>query len=294
MRRGKLQSVAILILAFFLSAIGTVAQERLVDISTTLPRAGEAALLDLDVQIQKGSLRVAAVGEPNVDILEQAALYMAEKGYNLEILECQDYESPNQMVINGEADANLYQHTAFLWRYNQEKGSRLAAVDSVYYEPMRIYPGRTAALEELGEGAVIGVPANLTAYAKSLFLLQQAGLIELTEDADLTAVWEDVTANPRGLKLVEYEETQLPELLEELDLAVFHPGYALAAGVNPDEFLLQEETTGMTAGLLSTVLVSRDQEPTPELKLLIEVLESPEMKQYIEEYYYGSIVMLEE
>lgn len=324
MKRDRLLPVMVILLAFFLGGCGKTPEEvsvEMVDISSGLPAAGEAALLTESAVFpeakgeaaameettaveeatvatppvaEKGTIRVATIGEPNLEILKQAVVLMREKGYTLEVMVCEDYASPNTMVLEAQADVNLYQHAAFLDRYNQEHGTQLVALDPVYYEPMGIYPGKTKKIEELGAQATIAVPANPTAYAKSLFLLQQAGLIELMEDTDLMAVWEDVLHNPLELTLVEYEEAELPGVLEEADLALFHPGYALAAGMDPEAYLLQEAADGMMAGLLAPVLVAAEEAGlTPAAEELIRVLESTEMKQFIEKNYQGSIIILE-
>lgn len=293
----------------------TKIQESLVNIAYALPKGGvaavddrieealkeiigsDAAVVDSAKEVLpplKGTLRVAVVGQPNQGILEAAAPLLRQLGYELEIVGCEDYDSPNSLLLEGKVEANFFQHEAYLQRYNQNRDTDLRALGAVHYEPMAIYPGSCKALENLEKGARIGVPANPTGYAQALLLLQQEGLLKLMEDTDLTAVWEDVTDNPLELELVQMEEEELVSSLDELDLAIFHGGYGLWKGISPASALVREADTSLAAGLLSQLLVAEDgKEEAEELSALMTVLKSEEMKEYINRQYQGSIVVLE-
>ncbi len=278
----------------------------------------------------KGRVRVAVVGQPNERILETAAPLLRQRGYELEAISCEDYDSPNALLLEGRAEANFFQHSAYLQRYNQNKDTNLTSLGAVHYEPMAIYPGTCKTLEDLEKGATIGVPKGPTGYAQALLLLQQEGLLKLMEDTDLTAVWEDVVENPLELKLAPMDEEELVSSLDRLDLAIFHGGYGLWKGISPSAALAREEDTSLAAGMLSQILVTAGSEEAeqsgtdeaeamagqpeaPEaeaqapaeaqasaessleegLAALMEVLKSEEMKEYINRQYQGSIVVLE-
>ncbi len=208
----------------------------------------------------KGRVRVAVVGQPNERILEAAAPLLRQRGYELEAISCEDYDSPNALLLEGRAEANFFQHSAYLQRYNQNKNKNLISLGAVHYEPMAIYPGTCKTLEDLGKGAAIGVPEGPTGYAQALLLLQQEGLLKLMEDTDLTAVWEDVVENPLELKLVPMEEEELVSSLDRLDLAVFHGGYGLWKGISPSAALAREENSSLAAEMLSQILVTAGSE----------------------------------
>lgn len=318
-----LMTMSVFLLLFGVKAKAeTDKKEPLFTITNSLPRAGEAAI---DEKIQKaledtepdvdsskaeeltretlpplkGSLRIAVVGEPNTEILEAAAVQMRQEGYVLEIISCEDYESPNTLLLEGKVEGNLFQHSAYLELYNRHKEVQLVSLGAVYYEPLGIYPGKCKTLEQVSKGAKIGVPEDPTGYAKALLLLQQEGLLTLMEDTDLTAIWEDVIENPLELKLIPLKEEELVTSRQELDLALFHGSYALGQQLSPHEALATEKANSLAAKRLSRILVTRGGDEEPEekeegLAVLMKVLQSEEMQEYIEREYRGSMMVLEQ
>ena len=83
--------------------------------------------------------------------------------------------------------ANYFQHIPYLDEFNETRGTHLVNVAGVHIEPMAIYAGKTASLEELPDGAVIGVPNDATNEGRALLLLEAQGLITLDDSSNLTA-----------------------------------------------------------------------------------------------------------
>jgi D-methionine transport system substrate-binding protein len=108
------------------------------------------------------TITVAASPIPHAEILEQAKPLLAEKGYDLDIKVFEDYVQPNEVVNSGEIDANYFQHVPYLDSFNEEKGTDLVVAGKIHYEPLGIYPGTKASLDEIGDGDVIAVPNDTT------------------------------------------------------------------------------------------------------------------------------------
>ena len=128
-------------------------------------------------------IKVGASPAPHAEILEVVKELLAEQGITLEITEFDDYILPNQAVEDGSLDANYFQHITYLNNFNVEYGTSLASAAEVHYEPFGIYAGKTASLAELADGAQIAVPNDTTNEGRALLLLQDQGLITLSEDA---------------------------------------------------------------------------------------------------------------
>ena len=286
-----------------------------INIAYGLPKAGEAMLDEAvnqpeDNHSESGTIevradklvKIAVIGTTERELLEQARPFLRQQGYELEIVGCEDYESPNRLLAEGEVDGNFYQHGAYLERYKRTWDTRLYGLGAVYYEPMGIYLGKCTSLKELKQGARIGVPEDPTGYSQALLLLAREGLIDLAEDADIWTIWEDVTANPYELELVQMEEEKLPASLEELDLALFHTGYGLWQGLEPENFLALEGKDSLAAEALSRVIAVREeaneqnadeQNATEGVLLLLEILKSNELKAFVSKQYQGSILILD-
>ena len=142
------------------------------------------------------------------------------------------------------------------------------------------------------EGAQIGVPNDATNEARALLLLQDQGLIKLKEGADLNATKLDIVENPKNLEIMEIDAAQLARSLQDLDMAVINGNYALQAGLNAKTDGLAMETEDSLAGktYANIVAVRNGDENREEIKTLIEVLTSDQVKAFMEEKYQGSVV----
>lgn len=239
------------------------------------------------------TVKIGATPVPHVEILEFISPMMEEKGFELDIVAFEDYIMPNTLVENGELDANYFQHINYLNNFNTENGTHLVAVIPVHFEPMGVYKGKTQTLEELPDGATIGVPNDPTNEARALQLLETLGLIELNPDAGITATKLDITKNDKNLEIVEMESAQLPRRLEEFDLAVINGNNALNAGlyVNIDAVGGESSDVEVYKGNVNYVAVKEDNAEAPFVEALREALNDQTTIDFINEKYQGNVIV---
>jgi D-methionine transport system substrate-binding protein len=237
-------------------------------------------------------IKVGATPAPHAEILAEATALMAEKGYTLEIVEFTDYVQPNSNLESGDIDANYFQHKPYLDDFNAENGTHIVPVAAIHYEPLGLYPGKTATIEDLAEGASIAVPNDTTNEARALLLLAENGIIEVNEEAGLKATKLDITSNPLNIDIVEMEAAQLARTLQDVDMAVINGNYAIQAGMNAEtDAIAKEEKDSLAAETYANVLcVKEGNEEDPRVQALIEVLTSDEIKTFIEDTYQGAVV----
>ena len=239
-------------------------------------------------------IRVAASPTPHAEILAVAKELLAKDGIELEIVEYTDYVQPNLVVESGELDANYFQHTPYLNTFNAENGTHIVSAGLVHYEPFGIYAGKTASLDALPDGAEIIIPNDGSNETRALLLLQQEGLITLADgiDAASNATIHDIADNPKNLKITELEAAQLTKSLQDVDLAVINGNYALDAGLNAgSDALAIEDASGDAAQYYANLLgVKEGRENDPAIQALIKALQSPEVKDFINEHYEGAVV----
>ena len=241
----------------------------------------------------KNTVTVGATPAPHCEILEIAKDLMKEEGYTLVIKEFNDYIIPNEAVEEGELDANYFQHITYMNNFNVEHGTNLVSVAGIHYEPLGLYAGKTASLEELQPGAKISVPNDATNEARALLLLQQAGLITLEEGVTIDATKADIAENPLNLEIVEMEAAQLTSTLRDVDMAVINGNYAIDAELNVADALAVEAADGAAAEAYVNVLtVKAGNENNEGIQALVKVLQSDEIRTYIEETYAGAVVPL--
>ena len=237
-------------------------------------------------------LNVAASATPHAEILEECVPILAEQGIDLQIHVYGDYVVPNTAVEEGAEDANYFQHVPYLDNFNAENGTHLVSVAGVHIEPMGIYAGKTASLEELADGASVAVPNDVTNEARALLLLQENGIIKLRDGAGITATKNDIVENPFNVEIVEAEAAQLPNQLQDVDYAVINSNYAINAGLNPVADSLAIEGSASAYG--NILAVKEGNENKPKLLALKAALESQQVADFITEKYAGAVVSVVE
>lgn len=242
------------------------------------------------------TITVAASPTPHAEILQQAKEILAKDGWTLEITEFEDYVQPNEVVYSGEIDCNFFQHVPYLDSYNEEKGEDLVSVGGIHYEPFGIYPGTKTELATLTEGDVIAIPNDTTNEARALLLLQDNGILTLSEGAGLTATVNDIVENPYGVKFQELEAAQVSRVTGEVAFVVLNGNYALEAGYSVGKDAVAHELSDSEAAktYVNVLVVKKGNEENEGVKALLEVLKSDEIKQYITDTYDGAVVPFED
>lgn len=227
---------------------------------------------------------------PHGDIIRYIQQNLAAAaGLEIEIVEFSDYVQPNLALADGSIDANYFQHVPYLEDFNQEHNLQLVAVAAIHIEPLGIYSSKIKSLDEIEDGAVVGIPNDATNAGRALNLLAANNLITLKEGVGYAATVNDVIGNPKNLKLTELEAAQLVRSLEDTTISVINGNYALSGGLTPgkDALALESGTNNPYANVL---VVNSGRENDEGIKILKTLLLSAEVKKFIEEKYNGSVI----
>lgn len=238
------------------------------------------------------TITVAASPTPHAEILKVAAEVLEKEGYTLEVTEFSDYVVPNNVVEDGEIDANYFQHQPYLDTFNAENGTHLVSVVAIHYEPFGIYAGTKSAIADLTDGDQIAIPNDGSNRARALLLLEAQGIITLKEGAGMEATVLDIAENPLNLTIVEMEAAQIAGVRDSVALAVINGNYALNAGLNAGtDAIATEDPNSVSAQTYANVLVVKEgNEDNEKTKALIKALTSEEVRNYINETYSGAVV----
>lgn len=234
------------------------------------------------------TITVGASPVPHADILKFVTPILEKEGVNLKVLEFTDYIKPNLSLADKEIDANFFQHKPYLEEFASARGLKLTSLVAVHIEPMGVYSRKVKSVADVKEGAQVAIPNDPTNGGRALKVLETAGLIKLKADAGILATVGDVAENPKKVKFVEIESAQLPRALDDVDLAVINSNYALGANLNPltDAIAIEAKDSPYA----NVVAVRTGDENRAELLKLKTVLQSPELKKFIEEQYKGAVV----
>lgn len=276
-----------------LAACGTAASDPTDAPATDPAPATDAPATDApSAELEK--LVVGASSTPHAEILEAVRGELEALGYELEVTIFDDYVLPNLALADSEIDANYFQHEPYLLNFNAENGTDLVSAVAVHYEPMGIYGGQKASLDEIAEGDSIAVPNDGTNEARALLLLEAEGLITLKEGIDAsteTATILDIAENPLNLEIIEMSAQNIPHSLPDVAFGVINGNYALQAGLTGNDALASESAESDAAQTYANILAVRaGEEGTEKTQALITALTSETCREYIEATYDGAVV----
>lgn len=236
-------------------------------------------------------IKVGATLVPHAEILKNVvAATLAKDGWTLEVVEFNDYVTPNTALESGELDANYFQTLGYLNGENESRGLHLVAAVGVHIEPMGIYSVKVKSIEELPDGAEIGVPNDTDNCNRAIDLLVAKGLLTGTGEVEVINRSEEL--NPHGFELVPIEAAGLPRALEDLDAAVINGNYALEAGL-PEKapaLTIEEFDAETSVRRTNYIAVKAGTEKSAKIQALVKAIVSADVQKYIEDTYKGAVI----
>lgn len=233
-------------------------------------------------------LTVAASPSPHAEILEYVQQHLAKKaGLQLDVRKFSDYVLPNTATESGEVDANFFQHKPYLDDFNKKKQTHIVPVTNVEVEPLGLYSHTVHSLKGIKSGQTVALPNDTTNEGRALHLLAEHHLIDLKPGAGQEATLGDV-ADAKGLKFKELEAAAVPRSLDDVDAAVINGNYALESRLNPSKDALAAESPRHNP-FANFLAVKDGKQHDPEVRKLAKLLNSPQVKKFIEHRYKGGI-----
>ncbi|WP_413773844.1 MetQ/NlpA family ABC transporter substrate-binding protein [Paenibacillus macerans] len=229
------------------------------------------------------TLKVATLIPPMTEILELIKPQLKEEGIDLELVVLSDNVQPNDALANKEVDANFFQHVPYMEQYNESKNAHLAAVQPVYHAVYGAYSKKYKSMEELPDGATIAIANDPSNIARSLMMLDKAGVIKLKEGAGLEATQGDIVENSHNYKFEEVDLLMLARMLDDADLVLMTPAYASPLGLTPKKDALLTETVDSAFAI--TLVAREDNKDSEPVQKLAKAISSPEVKQFLEQKY---------
>lgn len=222
------------------------------------------------------------------DVVKKVA---ARDGLTIDVVVFNDYLQPNEALASGDLDANAFQHKPFLDSQIKTRGYRIVPVGLTITAPLGIYSKKFHSIDQLPEGARIGIQNDPSNGNRALLLLQKAGLIKLKAGVGqngVNATPLDVVENPRKLRLVELDAAQLPRALPDLAAASINNDYAYQAGLSlQKDTIAIEDARGPYANLIATRPQDKEK---PWVARLVKAYQSEEVRNFINTQFKGSII----
>ncbi|MBQ8972271.1 MAG: MetQ/NlpA family ABC transporter substrate-binding protein, partial [Clostridia bacterium] len=177
---------------------------------------------------------------------------LAKSGYNITVkavnLGGAD-GSPNTAVAYGEADLNAFQHYAYFEANTADQGisDQLTVIGETLIVPLSLFSSNHTDLEELKfDGVSIAIPEDTTNQGRALKVLENAGLLTVSEEAGLNGVIKDIAENPYNIKFTELPGSQLASALPDVDAAIINCGVAVSYGLDPNNDPIYKDDVDLT------------------------------------------------
>ncbi len=240
------------------------------------------------------TIKVGATLVPHAEILKDVVAKELEKdGWTLEVVEFNDYVTPNTALEEGSLDANYFQTLGYMKDQNENGGLHLVAVAGVHIEPMGLYSKVYSADTEweLDDGSTIGVPNDTDNYNRAIEFLVAAGHLKGTgSEAELNG---NKDLNPHDLVITPIEAASLPRALDDLTAAVINGNYALEAEL-PEKLggalIVEQFNEETSVRRTNYIVVKEGSEGSDKINALVKAITSDAVKDYIENTYKGAVI----
>uniref|UniRef100_Q07LR9 NLPA lipoprotein n=1 Tax=Rhodopseudomonas palustris (strain BisA53) TaxID=316055 RepID=Q07LR9_RHOP5 len=232
-------------------------------------------------------IRIGVTAGPYAEILRYAGDLAAKQGIELKITEFTDYTIPNAALAQDDLDINNFQHQPYLDNQVSQRGYDIVPIAKSIIVPIGIYSNKVKNLADVKDGASAAIPNDPSNGARALQLFEKAGLIKLKPGIGIKATPVDIAENPKHIKIVELDAAQLPRSLNDLEFSAVNLNYALSAGLDPKQALLLE---GADTNWNLVFAVRAKNKDNPTLKKFVEIYRSPEVKEFTEKRFNGTIL----
>lgn len=211
-----------------------------------------------------------------------------EEGLNIELVKFNDYIQPNIALAEGEIDANAFQTISYFDEFKADQKLDLEAIGSTVIAPMAIHSKKHKTLEELPDGATIALPNEGTNFGRALLLLQEAGLITLTDDFEGIGSIDKIKDNPKNLKFEAVAAGNTPRFLDDVDASIINNNFAVEADLKLEDALFHESATAKP--YINIIAAKTGDGDRAELQKLVEIYHSEEVEKFIIDTFKGSSI----
>ncbi|MFB7663795.1 MetQ/NlpA family ABC transporter substrate-binding protein [Kitasatospora sp. NPDC056138] len=224
-----------------------------------------------------GRVRIGISGSgSDWDVLKEKA---KAEGIDVELVTFDDYALPNKALAAGDIELNAFQHLAFLSQFNANTGTDIVPIGATSVAPLGLFSLKHKSVDRIPDNGQIAIPNDPSNQGRALRVLEQAKLLKLKDTTGLYGTPDDITDNPRHLKIVPVDAQQTPRSLQDVDGAVINSGVAGQAGYEPKQAIFQDDPEAPTTRPYVNVIAARAKDrDNPTYKRIAELYHSPEVQ----------------
>ncbi len=207
---------------------------------------------------------------------------------HLELVTFSAQYDPNQALAEGEVDINAFQHVAYLNLFNKNNGTDLQAIGTTIMAPIGLYSNKYKRIEEIKDGAKIAVPNDPSNWGRALLLLQEYGLLTVTNNFDGNGGEDRIQDNPKNLTIVPVDGATTPRVMEDTDFAVINNGVAVEAGLLLKDAIIHENETAKP--FINVIVAKPEDKDNAKLKKIVEIYQRKETADFVSNISKGNYI----
>ena len=198
----------------------------------------------------------------------------AEEGITVKLEDFAEYTQPNPALSEGELDLNQFQHLQYLADYNVSNDDDLVPIGATAIYPLGLFSTTHESLDEIPDGGTVAIPSDPSNRARALNVLQEAGLVELSDGGTFASEPSDVEPSSR-VEVMEMDASFTATSLADVDAAVVNNDFVTDAGLKFDEALFQDDPEAESAQPFINVFAARADDADNETYLkLVEIYQT--------------------
>lgn len=235
------------------------------------------------------SISVATYGQLNVDIMNLMSEELEQYGYQVNIVNCQDYNEVLTKTEQSEVDLCLGVNQVLYDSYCKKNESNLLIDERIYLSPFAIFAGSVTDLNNIPSGTKVYVEEGSVNMARALHLLAQKGLIELKPDGGYQTSKEDIVSNAKNLSI---EPCNLSEgVKDSYGLIICDRNKAVIYGIDPSTKLSEENRNSSLMDMFTVCAIVRgDKKDSEGVKLFMKAINSDNVENKIKETFGDGVV----
>ncbi|MDQ4137994.1 MAG: MetQ/NlpA family ABC transporter substrate-binding protein, partial [Actinomycetota bacterium] len=160
-----------------------------------------------------------------------------------------------------------------------------------------IFSATIDSLEDFEEGDRIAIPDDASNGGRALFILEDAGLLELSDDAGTYPTVDDIESNRLDLELVPIAATTIPTQFDDPSLSGVVVGtsyFEPSQGIGKDDALHLDDSLAESSLPYVNVIATRaDNVDNPAWDILADVLDDPRVADGLEADSFGNSVLVD-
>ncbi|CCV64124.1 predicted ABC-type metal ion transport system, periplasmic component/surface antigen [Alteracholeplasma palmae J233] len=241
---------------------------------------------------KENTLTIGVDFYPMGDLIELIKDDLKKDGIKVEVKKM-GYAAQNKLLQDKDLDANMIQHKFFMEDFNKANNAKLVKVMPIYYSNFSLYSKNYKTIAEVPNGTDIIIPSDSANITRSIYLLSQAGLLNLEGlnplEVTLDQVKASSTINHKGLTFTIHSIVTAPTLYNEdqrNSLAIMYPTYIKASKLDLEKEILFGEELDDTSKEFGISLVAReDNRNSNKIQLLEKHLKSDKVRQFLIDNY---------